>query len=138
MYRYLDEIKGDGEFIVNAETLSELLEEAGLAMVRIMYNTEKVGNDKDVKIEVTGSDPEELLYNWLSEIMVIQDSENIFFKDFKVNVNKTDIGYTAIGKGIGSGGNPEIVQAYVKAITLHNYYVKKTNDGWEARVVVDL
>ncbi len=138
VYEYLDTITGDAEFVVRSETLGGLLAEAGKALVGLMYNLEKIEPVKTLEITVKGEDPEELLYNWLSEILFIQDTENVFFKDFNVNISETKRSIVATGLGRGQPGDPSLVEAYVKAISLHNFYVKKTNVGWEARVTVDL
>ncbi len=137
-FKYLDEITGDAEFIVKASSLDELLEEAGRALVGLMYNIKKLNSNREIELEISGSNEEELVYNWLTEILSQQDIENVFFKDFRVHVKKAGSGFVARARCQVQEGDPSLVQAYVKAVTLHNFYVKKTGNGWEARVVVDM
>ncbi len=137
-YKYLDTITGDAEFIVNAKSLEELLAESGKALVGLMYDIKKLKGGKSLEIRATGETPEDLVYNWLTEILFLQDTENFFFKDFSVEVEEKGGEFIAKGVGTGQTGDPKLVEAYVKAITLHNFYVKKTNNGWEARITVDL
>ncbi len=138
MFEYLDEITGDGEFIVRAKTLDELLSESGKALVGLMYDTEKLSKNKRIEIEARGETPKELVYNWLTEILFLQDTENFFFKEFNVKVKFEGGEYRAEGMGYGQDGDPSLVESYVKAVTMHNFYVKETKHGWEARIVVDL
>lgn len=137
-YKYMDTITGDAEFIVKAKSLGELLVEAGKALVGLMYDPEKLEKARGLDIEAEGEDPENLVYNWLSEILFLQDTENFFFRDFSVSIENKGDKLIARGKGFGQPGDPSLVEAYVKAVTLHNFYVKKTPEGWEARIAVDL
>ncbi len=138
MYQYLDTTTGDAEFLVRANSLGGLLEESGRALVGLMYDRKMLNQEKEIEIEVDGGNPEELLYNWLTEILFTQDVENVFFKDFNVEISEKDKKIIAKAKCVVQHGDPKLVEAHVKAVTYHNFYVKQADGRWEARVVVDM
>lgn len=67
-YRYLDHI---ADTIVEAygSSLEEAFENSGRALVNIMFELNQVNIKKIIRIEVQGSDLENLLYSWLEKIL---------------------------------------------------------------------
>ncbi|MHA2254147.1 MAG: archease, partial [Candidatus Kariarchaeaceae archaeon] len=63
-----------------------------------------------------------------------------FPKDVEVFVSKEKNLWTLDGTFHGCEFNADIhaIGNDIKAITLHDFYVKQTNQGWESHVIVDV
>jgi SHS2 domain-containing protein len=127
----------DVGFLAHGRTLEELFANAALAMMSLGWEFDAVEERERREIEATGEDTETLLYDWLSSILAVADAEGMIFRRFEV---------TELAEGRASGvawGEPfdksrHHALTYIKAVTLHQFEVKKTEQGWTARVYVDV
>ena len=134
-YEYLDEITSDVKFQVKGEDLKEILVDSALALCNIMYETKNVENKGKIEIKVEADNEKMLLYKWLSEVLAQGEIKNMFFSEFEI-VKLENNSITAMAHG--NKANPELLQTIVKGVTLHDFYLEKTNEGYIARVVVDI
>ena len=81
-----------------------------------------------------------LLYDFLSEILFLKDSEYMVFKKVKVSIKeagkKFKLKSTLEGDTINS--EKQHLENDIKAITMHMFEVKKEKEHWKATVVVDI
>ncbi|MEM4679195.1 MAG: archease, partial [Candidatus Jordarchaeales archaeon] len=82
-FRFLEHT-ADVKIEAEGKTLEEAFEEAARGLYELMTDISKVTPVVEKKIEVEGSDLENLLYNWLEEFIYLTDSERLVFSDFKV------------------------------------------------------
>ncbi len=136
-YRFVDHT-ADVAFEVFGRDLSELIENATMAFYEAFVYTEKLGENRNLKIAVEADSPDYLLYNWLNELLFAFDTK--FFGGKRVDcvkVNENNI-LKAEGVILGDSLKPEIVKVEPKAITLHDFKVEKKNGVWRAYVVIDI
>lgn len=69
------------------------------------------------EIDVTGLDGEDSLYSFLSELLFIEDYENIILKEFDVKIDGLRITCTAKGERLDRGRMH--VRGEIKAVTFH-------------------
>jgi len=118
-------------------TLPEVFENAARAMAHLIADPATVRPVEEVRIEVQGTDPPDLLVNWLSEILYRHDAERCLFHDFRVE----SLGdHAASGIAWGEKINParHRTNLMVKAITYHQLSLQQTASGWRAQVYVDI
>jgi protein archease len=118
-------------------TLPEVFENAARAMAHLIADPATVRPVEEVRIEVQGTDPPDLLVNWLSEILYQHDAERCLFRDFRVeNLGE----HAASGIAWGEKINParHRTNLMVKAITYHQLSLQQTASGWRAQVYVDI
>ncbi len=130
----------DIAFKAKGKTKEELFSNCALALSEIMADTKKVKNKEKKVIEVKGKNIEDLLYNFLEELIYIKDVEGLIFKEFKANItniNEASGKIVCFGSKISEIGI-ESLRNDVKAITLHLFKVKKTGKNFFATVVVDI
>ncbi len=133
----LTEHTGEMELELSALTLAGVYEEAVVAVSREMMPKGAFGGDspgpEHRNIEITARDNEALLVELLNEIVYLADSYN--FACDAATVSEHDGGtLTCTLKGWVS----DAVQSQVKAATYHRLKVEMKNDGWYARVVLDV
>ncbi len=86
------------------------------------------------EIHLTAPNREELLVDWLNEILYLQEMEGTVFRSFEVrHLTDREVRAVISGGKAAPGTGPEI-----KAATYHDLYIKETPSGWEAHVILDL
>ncbi len=123
---------------VEAPDLESLLTEAGRGLFSmIVENLDDVRPTRRVTVDIPGDDPPYLLFDWLAELLYLFDARHVVLRDFKVRI--------AAGEGLRgeAWGEPLDRERHrldheVKAITYHELDVSRTENGWQAVVIVDI
>jgi protein archease len=137
-YEFFD-VTADVGFRAYGENLEEAFENAALAMFEVITNTSKIKPKIKKEIKIEAEDDYGLLFDWLTELLVITDSEGTVFSKFKVKIEKKDDKYLLEGSIWGEELNPSIheIREEVKAVTYHLMDIKKQN-GYMMRVILDI
>lgn len=127
----------DVGFLAYGATLEELFANAALALISLACEPETVREIEQRKLEATGEDVESMLYAWLAEIVAVADAERMVLH--RVEVLFLDEGRVR-GAAYGERFDRERHRAGVaiKAVTYHQFAVEQTDEGWRARVFLDL
>jgi len=118
-------------------TLIELFENASYAMFSIISDLDSVGETISRSVEVSAPNCEELLVEWLRELLYISTVKDIIFKRFKIDeLSETRL----IALCYGEPMNPDRheLRTEVKTVTYHQLYVRQLSRGWEAQIVFDI
>jgi protein archease len=141
-YRYLEDVTiADVAFVAEGKTLQELLESAALAMTNTMIgNMEKMEQSAIRCFEVTAENPEMLLYHFLQELVFYKDAERLLFNKFELDPERRAPSWHLRVRACGEEISQEKHELLsdVKAVSLHNFRVRQTTDGWLAEVIVDV
>lgn len=120
-----------------AETLAGLFEQAALGLRRVITEGEPQPSEGEVALELCGADLEELLVNWLTELLYLFETRRwlpvcCHFEQLAPTRLRVRVGVEII--------DPELqpVEREVKAVTYHQIRVKRTAQGWKARLYLDL
>ena len=81
-----------------------------------------------------------LLFDFLEDLLVYKDSEQLLFSKFEVDVQEKDGVYSLSCNAYGEKLNPKKHEQKVdvKAITMHLFEVKKEGKLWKAQVLIDI
>lgn len=127
----------DVGFLAYGATLEELFANAALALMSLGWELDTVEERESRGIEAEGGDTELLLYAWLAEIVAVAEGERLVLKRFQVN----ELGEGRV-RGTGWGERYDRsrhrARTYVKAVTLHQFEVRRSERGWSARVYLDV
>ena len=128
----------DIAFEVTAPTLNKLFEESAAAASDIMVNpkTVKLGMKKTIKLSADSL--ENLLFDFLGELIYLKDTKGLLFSRFIVKVDEKKKTLTAIMCGEQIDRKKHDLRNDLKAITMHMFVLEKRVKGWYARVVVDI
>lgn len=138
-YKFLDDRAiADAAFEAEGESLEELFEACAQATFEVMAETETVEPKNEEEIQLKGDDLEELLFNWLAELIYLKDLKTMVFSKYKIRIEKPD-GYKLHASVGGELIDVEKhkVKVDVKAVTYHLLKVKKIDDKWTAKVILD-
>ncbi|ACX72609.1 protein of unknown function DUF101 [Methanocaldococcus vulcanius M7] len=140
MFKYFETTADIGVEAVG-KSLEEAFKEGARGLYNIMVDVDKIEKNGKIEFEVSGDDLESLLYNFLNELLYYTDVENMVFGDFDIDIKKDNKGgykLKCVAYGEEIDKKKHNVKEEVKAITYHKMEVKKNNNGWIVRYIVDL
>jgi SHS2 domain-containing protein len=117
--------------------LPEVFRQAALGLTSIIVEPASVGDRERRSVSITGSDIENLLVRWLSEILYIYDGEGFLVKDIEIRT-LSDSTLTAVLNGEWMDTGKHHFRVDVKAVTYHQLKIARTKDVWTARVFLDI
>lgn len=136
-FEFVDITTADIAFIAYGKDLNELFANAALAMFEVMINTKKVKPTLKREVKVDGDDLESLMFNWLNNLLVYVDGDNLAFSKFDVKIDEKKFNLDATCYGEEINNKKHETRTEVKAATYHKLEVKK-EEFWQARVIVDI
>ncbi len=131
----------DIAFYAYGKTHEELIINSCQAVTEAMVNRGKIEEKEEVGFTKQSDTLEDLLYSVLEEIIYLKDAKQLVFSDFKVEkiqTKSTPYSIVMTLKGEKISRKKHEAHADVKAVTYYDYYVKKTNDGYMASVILDV
>jgi SHS2 domain-containing protein len=142
-YHYLEEIgTADIAFEATGRDLPELFRDAADATMNVMIdNLEAIEPREARHIELSSDEIDMLLFDFLQELIYFKDAERLLLRIRDVRIEERDGNYLlkaeTAGEPLDAARHHQ--RADVKAVTLHNFSVKKEEDGgWKARVLLDI
>lgn len=133
-YDYFDH-DADLGIIGRGKTIEEAFVQAARAVFANMSDLSAITPQKTIHIEFEEEDHELALVEWLNALLGQARAENLVFSTFALRREKNHW----IGEASGAPWRAESERGTeVKGATLTMLSVKKQNDHWEARCVVDV
>ncbi len=133
-YEFLDH-PADIKIKSYGKNLAELFVNSALGMMVFLYGADELKNVKITHhetVEIEGENLENLLINWLFEILTCSDISNRAYLEFEI---KKITSHKVLAQ-IGSG--EALAKDEIKAVTYHDLFVTKVKNAWEAIVVYDI
>ncbi len=131
----------DVGFELGAPSLEALFQEARLALLMVVFeHPPEEGGGVDV-VRLTAPDRETLLVRWLNELVYLIQDAGFVPVGAKIRLRKAgDSGY---GLEARLTGAPLLLEEYgwqgeIKSATFHGLDVTNDEDGWHARVILDV
>jgi len=96
-----------------------------------------VNEQESREVAVSGGDKEMLLYAWLAELLALGEAERAVFRRAKITaLSAKRAAGRVFGERLDRARHP--MHTHIKAVTLHQFFLQQTADGWRAQVFVDL
>jgi SHS2 domain-containing protein len=137
-FEFVDITTADTAFVAYGKDLNELFANAALAMFEVMINTKQVKPKIKRGVKVGGNDLQSLMFNWLNELLVFVDAENLAFSQFDVKINEKNLKLEAVCNGEKMDRKKHETRTHVKACTYHKMEIKKVKNIWQAQVILDI
>ena len=120
-----------------AGDLNQLFADAAAGLFFLMTpNLEAVRTVEEVAFRVDGDSLEDLLHDWLAELLYTFHARRLVLADFRVQVGPA--GLTATSRGEPLDPVRHEIAVEVKAVTWHALKVEQNPEGWLAEVIVDV
>ncbi|MCG6980555.1 MAG: archease [Deltaproteobacteria bacterium] len=140
-----DHPRGSFEFIdhtadvgirVEAPTLEDLFETAGLAFTEVVTSAESLDCSVERRFKLEEDNIETLLVSWLQELLYLLDTEELVFSRFQVRLHDCSLEATAWGEVFDP--DRHMIKTEIKAVTYHQLEVAESDQGWQAQVIFDI
>lgn len=124
-------IKAEGE------SLAAVFRQAALGLQQIMTSCTDIQAQQEILVEVQAQDREELLVNWLSEVIFLLETRQLLPAEFVID-SISDCRLQARVRGESLDAERHFLEREIKAVTYHQIRVERVAGGWRAQVFVDL
>jgi SHS2 domain-containing protein len=116
---------------------AELFANSGFALFDLLTHIERVETGEQLTLEVEGADPDDLMVNWLRELLYLYQRSGYLLKEFVVKEVKNNY---IRGEVSGEKFDPDRheIQREISAVVSHQSRMEKTGDRWTAQVVLEL
>ncbi len=122
---------------IRADNINDLFAEAGRALFSVIVaNPQQIRTVEEIPFNIKGDEAEELLHDWLSELLFTFHVQRRLLFKFDVNIQST--GLKAIARGEKIDFQRHEIEIEIKAITWHGLKVVQVPDGWMAEVIIDI
>jgi len=121
--------------------LPNAFENVAKAMFNVMTDVEKIFPDIHYQLEVEGEDEHSLLYNWLENLLVKSEIDDIFFSEFeikKISKKGDTLSLKASAWGEIIDKKKHVLKTAVKAITYHRMEINKNHKKVRIKVILDI
>ncbi len=140
MYKFIEHT-ADLKFQASGATLEEAFAEAARAMYSFITDIKKVKPVIEKKFSVESENNEALLFDFLSEFLVMIDTKGFLLNDVtSIKIQRTDKGFkldtTIVGDSMDS--NKYSTGGDIKAITYNDMFIKQEGTQWIVQVLCDI
>jgi len=119
------------------DSLKEAYQSAAEGMMSVILDVSSIQTLSEHQIHLTASDREQLLVQWLSEILYLYDGKGFACGEFTITkFTQTDL--ESIVRGEPFDSNKHKPKLDLKAVTYHQLLVRETPDGGLVRVFFDI
>ncbi len=142
-YKFLENVAiADIAYEAYGKDLNELFENAAFAIFEISADLKTIDAKQKIEFVLENEKIDNLLYDFLSEILFFKDSKYMVFRNVKVTIaeDKKNNKYKLKSILEGDTINPEKqhLENDIKAVTMHMFELKKNKSGYKATIVVDI
>ena len=137
-HKFLEDVViADVAFEAEGSDLNEVFEACGDATFETIADLETIGDSETHVYTAENKNTEDLLYEFLEEIVYLKDTESLIFKRCEVKISGSfRIEVKFFGEKINR--KKQSLNTDVKAVTMHMFSLKKENEGYKATVVLDV
>ncbi|MBM2805185.1 MAG: hypothetical protein HW419_3078 [Deltaproteobacteria bacterium] len=116
---------------------ADLFAASGFALFDVMADIDKIEATERLSLEVEGSDRDDLMVNWIRELLYLYQGSGYLLKEFKINeVKDTLVKAEVAGEKIDPDRH-EIKQE-IAAVAFHKSRMQKTGNQWIAQVIFEI
>jgi len=132
-YKFLDHTS-EIKFVAQGKTLNNAFESVVLAISNFLSKDQNIKPTKTISISIKGDNIENLLYNFIDEIIYLYDAKNFLVSSAKVSIKHLTL--KANFKGDDSTKYKGL--DHIKAPTYSEMFIKNKNNSWTIQVVLDI
>ncbi|MFQ5902474.1 MAG: archease [Candidatus Binatia bacterium] len=122
---------------VSGKTQAELFANSAFALFDLMTDIEKVEVRDHLPLEVEGVDRDDLMVNWMRELLYLFQGSGYLLKEIQVREVREDY---VRGEVSGEKFDPDRheIQREIRSVVYHQSRMQKTGDRWMAQVIFEI
>jgi SHS2 domain-containing protein len=115
----------------------ELFQNSGWALFDVTTDIEKIETKDCVPLEVEGTDRDDLLMNWVRELLYLYQGSGYLLKEFRINeLGDKLVKAEACGEKIDPDRHE--IKKEIMAIAYDKSRMAKTGDQWTAQLIFEV
>ncbi|WP_337174723.1 archease [Paludisphaera sp.] len=124
---------------IEAGDLSDLFRTAAEGLFDVVTaDRSTIEPREDEPVELSADSPEQLLVDWLNELIFRVETRHALYARFDVTVAADGRSLRGSIAGEPMDAERHVLDHEVKAATHHAVVVERAGDGWRAEVIVDI
>ena len=140
-FQFLEDVAlADIAFEAECDSVEDLFQGVTQALIETMADPQTVGASWERHLVKMDAALDDLLVEWLSEIVYWKDAAGVVFRDAPLKLTRENgkwkVEATLIGAPVDH--SVQTLRNDVKGITRHLYKLEQQGPRWKARVVVDV
>jgi SHS2 domain-containing protein len=118
---------------VQGKTQAELLSNSASALFDLMTDLEKVQVRENLPLEVEGVDRDDLIVNWIRELLYLFQGSGYLLREFKIHEARDDYVRAEVS---GEKYHPDLHEILrdIRSLIYQQCRMEKTGDQWLARL----
>lgn len=137
--RFLPDIAlADVAYEATSSTLKGLFEACALGLMEVMVDTRTVKQRVKRTLRISSEDTDRLLYDLLTELIVIKDVDSLLFRSFRATLGKDSRSLTCVASGEPIDRERHALRNDAKAVTMHMFGIRHVGRTWKATIVLDI
>jgi len=122
---------------ISGNSQADLFANSALALFDVMTDPTAIEIKERISLEVEGNDRDDLMVNWMRELLYLYQGSGYLLKEFKIGqVKDTIVKAEVCGEKIDPDRH-EIKQE-IAAVAFHKSRMEKTGNQWIAQVIFEL
>ena len=122
---------------VVGDSQADLFANSATALFDVMADIEKIEIKERIPLEVEGTDRDDLMVNWMRELLYLYQGSGYLLKEFRIHEVKDSIVKAEVcGEKIDPDRH-EIKQE-IGAVAFHKSRMQKTGSQWIAQVIFEI
>lgn len=116
---------------------ADLFANSAFALFDVMTDVEKVAIKDRMPLEVEGADRDDLMVNWMRELLYLYQGSGYLLKEFYIREAKdTSVKAEVFGEKIDPDRHE--IKKEILAVAYHQSRMQKTGDQWTAQVIFEI
>jgi|SRR5688572_19058087 SHS2 domain-containing protein len=116
---------------------ADLFANSAFALFDVMTDVEKVAIKDRMPLEVEGADRDDLMVNWMRELLYLYQGSGYLLKEFHIQEAKdTSVKAEVFGEKIDPDRHE--IKKEILAVAYHQSRMQKTGDQWTAQVIFEI
>jgi SHS2 domain-containing protein len=116
---------------------ANLFVNAAVALFDVLTESDKIDAKERMQLEVEGSDRDDLLVNWLRELLYLYQGSAYLLSEFNIREVKDTVVKAEVGGEKLDPDRHEVKQE-ITAVAYHKGHMQKTGDQWIAQVIFEV
>jgi SHS2 domain-containing protein len=138
-FRFIPDIAlADVAYEATSSTLNGLFETCALGLMEVMVDTRTVGARVKKTLRISSEDTDRLLYDFLTELIIVKDVDSLLFKSFHVALGKNSRSLVCTAAGEKIDRERHALRNDAKAVTMHMFGIRHIGRAWKATIVLDI
>ena len=122
---------------VIGDSQADLFANSAFALFDVMTDVAKVDIKDRIPLDVEGTDQDELMINWMSELLYLYQGSGYLLREFHIREAKDKLVKAEVcGEKIDPDRH-EITQE-IRGVAYHQSRIQKTGDQWTAQLIFEI